>query len=179
MSQRKLVISAIVANTLVAAIAYALYGWTRIGAHVAARSTARFAALVFVIAFAQPGLARWIASLPSYATLVYAWVAAHCVHFVAVAITFALDRSPHPHLAEIVVVGFTIVVISGVTVGHSVSRAMRVIHAVAIYATFLVFMLAFATNRFVPLRALAVLLVLSLALRVAGMMTAKRTPITA
>ena len=179
MSQRKLVISAIVANILVAAIAYALYGWTRIGAHVAARSTARFAALVFIVAFAQPGLARWNASLPSYITLVYTWVAAHCVHFLTVAITFALDRSPHPHVAEIVVVGFTIVVLSGVTVTHRLSRAMRAIHAVAIYAAFAVFMLAFATNRFVPLRAMAVLLVLALGLRVAGMMGAKRTPVTA
>ena len=173
-SRRTLVMWAIAANTLVAAIAFALYGWTAIGAHVAARSTARISVLVFLVAFAQPGLARWVDSLPSYVALVHAFVAAHCVHFVTVLITLVLDATHHLRRAPasvmaVLTVGFLLVLVSGITVGLRERRSGRVMHGVAIYAVFAIFLVAFVTNRFMPLRVVVLFLLVALGLRIAGM----------
>jgi len=170
-SQRALVSSAVAANLLIAAGSFAMFGWNGIGAHVAARWTARFSVLIFVVAFGQPGFSRWIASLPSYAALVHTFVAAHCVHFAAVITVLFLDkqnhfvRNPRPASA-IIVIGFSLVIVAGVTAGLRASPVYRAIHAFTIYAVFVIFMMAFASHRFLPLRMIALLLAISLVARI-------------
>jgi hypothetical protein len=181
MSHRTLVISAIVGNCAVAAICYVVYGWNEIGSHVAARSTARFAVVLFIVAFAQPGLARWIAVFPSYAAMVHTFVAAQCVHFVTVAIVLALDTTHHfsrdPGTAlAVIVVGSILVIMTGVTAGHRGTRGMRFLHALFLYPVFAIFMAAFAHHHKLELRAIALLLAISLVVRIVGeMMDARRT----
>jgi len=180
MSQRSLIVSAIVVNVVVAAVSFLLFGWNGIGAHVAARWTARFSVLIFIVAFAQPGLARFIASVPSYATLFHTFVAAHCVHFAAVLIVLFLDSGNHfrksPGAATAtIVVGFSLVIASGITAGLRASPMYRAIHAFTAYFLFAIFMLAFGRHHFVPLRALAVLLVVALVLRITGVLQGARS----
>jgi len=173
MSQRALIVFAIVANTAVAAISYLVYGWNAVGGHVAARSTARLSVLLFVLAFAQPGLARWISAFPSYAAVFYSFVAAIGVHFVTVAIVLSLDkthqlrRDPKVELA-VIVIGSLNVILAGVTAGLRAIRAMRFLHALFAYALFVIFMLAFVKHYQVPLRGIAVLLAISMVVRIAG-----------
>ena len=181
MSQRTLIISTAAVNALVSAISYTLYGWTAIGAHVAARSTARVSALIFALAIAQPGLARWMASLPSYVSLVYAFVAAHCVHFVDVATTLVLDRKHQLNQVpvtrdEVVFVGVLLVAIAGFTVTAD-RLTLRALHALAITALFAIFMLAFTTHRLLPLRAVAVLLGLAAVLRIVALTSPRRVSV--
>ena len=180
MSQRALMISAIAANTAVAAVSYLMYGWNYIGGHVAARWTARCSALLFIVAFAQPGLARWFSAIPSYAAAVYTFMAAMGIHFVTVVIVLALDtthhlrRDPKVGLA-VVVIGSLNVILAGITARHRVTRAMRFVHALFMYALFAIFMMAFASHHELALRAVAVLLAVSLVLRIAGgLMSARK-----
>lgn len=179
MSQRTLVLSAIAAEVVIAAASYAMFGWNGIGAHVAARWTARFSVLIFIVAFAQVGLARWIASLPSYATLLHTFVAAHCVHFATVATVLFLDKDNHfvknpGPAAAIISIGFSVVIISGMTASRR-SMLTKVVNEVTTFFVFVLFFLAFARHHFVPLRAIAVLLVVALILRIAGaLQSAKR-----
>lgn len=173
MSQRRLVSSAIVATCAVATICYLMYGWNEIGAHVAARWTARFSALLFLVAFAQPGLSRWIAWFPSYAASVYTFVAALCVHFVTVVIVLSLDTTHHlrrnPKVGmAVIVIGSLNVLLAAITAGHRATRGARFVHALFLYPLFAIFMLAFASHHELWLRAVAGLLVAALLLRIAG-----------
>ena len=166
-------------NASVAAVSYALYGWNWIGAHVAARWTARFSVLVFIVAFAQPGLQRWIASLPSYVRLMHTFLAAHCVHFATVALVFALDagfdlrRKPAVGAAVVLIGGGT-VLISGLTASRRKSGVFRFIHPIASYGVFILFMLVFVNHRILVLRGIAVLLVVALLLRIKSIVITKR-----
>lgn len=172
MSQRNHILAAISVNVVIAASSYAMFGWNGIGAHVAARWTARFSVLIFIVALAQPGLVRWMASLPPYATLLHTFVAAHCVHFATVLSVLFLDKdnhfvkNPRP-AAAIIGIGFSVVIISGITAARR-SMLAKIVNEVTTLFVFVLFFLAFARHHFVPLRAIAVLLVVALILRVAA-----------
>jgi len=94
MNRRIPILIAVAGKLTVWAASWAVYGWNVVGAHVAARNTARFSALWFLVGFALPGVSRWIRALPSGATLIRAFVAAHLVHFATVAALFAPHSRP-------------------------------------------------------------------------------------
>ena len=180
MSQRSLVLFVIAANLLIVIASFLMFGWNGMGAHIAARWSARFSVLIFIVAFAQLGLSRWIASLPAYATLVHTFVAAHCVHFAAVVTVLFLDKENHfarnPRPASAIIgIGFTLVVVAAVTAGLRTSIAYRVLHGITIYALFAIFMLAFVRHHLLPLRAIAVLLGLALIVRISGAVQGTRS----
>ncbi len=157
-------------NCVVAGITLALSGWTATGLHAAARNTARFSMLCFCIAFAAPGLVRLIHGLPSVARLMHAFVAAHAVHFAVVAlliVTFdARHAVQHPaRAAEIVLIGFAIVVVAGLTATSRASRLYTGVHRIAVYAVFLIFLIAFVRNPVKPVRLFAVPLGIALIMR--------------
>jgi hypothetical protein len=159
-------------NLLIAAATYIFRGWTVAGAHAAARNTARFSALCFMVAFAAPGLVRFLRALPDEARLVQSFFAAHVIHFVTVALLLwqfePAHVSDHPIRAlGVILFGFGIVTVTGLTAAARHSRLYTAIHKIAFYAVFLIFTLAFASNRVPALRLMAVGLGLALVLRLA------------
>jgi hypothetical protein len=160
-------------NAGVAAITYLSRGWSAVGAHAAARNTARFSALWFILAFAAPKLGQWIRNLPSDARLVQSFFAAHVVHFTAVALllwrfeTAHIDQNP-VRSALVIGIGFGIVTVAGLTANPRNSRAYTVIHNVALYLVGLLFFLAFAHNRVLPLRLMAAGVLIALVLRLSS-----------
>ena len=166
-------------NLAVAAAPYALYGWNAASAHAAARNTARYSALWFLVAFATPGLVRWIRTLSSEAVLLQAFVAAHLIHFSAVSVVFAaFDRAhvaQHPGSATLVILfGFTLTILVGLTAVPRASRPYTALRKVTLYAMFLIFVLAFANNRVRPLRLYAIMLLLALILRHLPLLVTRR-----
>ena len=70
LSNRQLIVFAVVFNVIIAVVTYTELGWSSAGGHAAARNTARFAVLLSLLAFSAPGL-RWVvASLLSSVALV-------------------------------------------------------------------------------------------------------------
>jgi len=69
--------------------------WNSAGIHAVARNSARFSALWFMVAFAAPGLGRYIRGLPTVKTLLWAWCAAHMVHFASVRILLSIFERQH------------------------------------------------------------------------------------
>lgn len=139
------------------------------GCHAAARNSARFSAMCFVIAFAAAGVTRFVRGLPGGATLVWSWFAAHFVHFATVAMLFASFERPlvaqRPgQTALIVIIGSSVVAGAALTVtAHS--RLWVVIHNILLYLVFAIFTLAFIHNKVVGLRVLAAALIIALVLR--------------
>lgn len=177
---------ALAANCIVAVTTYAVRGWNAEAAHVAARNTARFSMLWFVVGFAAPSLIRWIRGLPSEARLIQAFVAAHLVHFVSVAVLLATFESAHvsSHPAQVVAValfGSALVVGLGLTATPRASRAYTVTHKILLYTVSLIFFLAFVHHPFKPLRLLAVALGVALIVRVTNFVVLRqaRTKATA
>lgn len=157
-------------NLSVALATIALHGWNAAGAHAAARNTARFSSLWFMVAFAAPGLSRLVGGLPAAARLVKAFVTAHLVHFAVVAALIASFERAHLvqkplASAAILVFGFSLVVGAGLTATARGSRSYIVLHTLTLYLLFLIFFLAFAQNEVKPLRLMAVPLALALLLR--------------
>src|SRR5262245_38170532 len=161
--------SAAIANCIVVLVTLRTWGWNLAGCHAAARNSARLSAMCFVIAFAAPGLMRFVPGLPSGAALLWAWFAAHLVHFASVAILFAsFDRAhiaQHPGQTALVVLIGSSVVFGAASTIESHSRLRRMVHNLLLYAVFGIFTLAFARNQVVSLRGLAAALILALALR--------------
>lgn len=162
--------TAMASNVCVALGTIMFHGWNAGGAHAAARNTARFSSLWFLVAFAAPGLCRLIRGLPAGARLVQAFVAAHLVHFAAVAALIASFETPHlvqkpVASAVILVFGFSLVVAAGLTAPPRASRLCSRLHTATLYVLFLIFFLAFAQNTVKPLRLMAVPLALALLLR--------------
>jgi hypothetical protein len=170
-SQRSslVIYSAATANCVVALATLATQGWNSAGAHAAARNSARFSAMWFVVAFAAPGLQQFIRGLPSAMTLLWAWFAAHLVHFASVAVLLSTFDRPHlaqhPGRAVLVLLIGSGVVFGAALTASSHSPLYRVIHKLSLYAVFALFTLAFAHNRVPGLRLLAVALGLALVLR--------------
>src|SRR5258705_827833 len=116
---RWLLLAAIIGNSLVVGLSFAVFGWNAEGAGVATRSTARFAIAFFLVGLAAPGLKRWIRWFPDPFGLIQAFVAAQMIHFACVALLhtlFAPERF-HLSLGEIVitVIGFSLVMAAGAT----------------------------------------------------------------
>jgi hypothetical protein len=173
MSTRVLLGVAAASNAGVALATFAMQGWNSAGAHAAARDTARFSCLWFLVAFSSPGLVRLLRGLPAGARLVQAFVAAHLVHFAVVAALIASFERAHltqkpGQAAAILLIGFSLVVGAGLTAMPRPSRLYSAAHQVTLYLIFLIFFLAFARNAVKPLRLLAVLLVCALLLRLAA-----------
>jgi hypothetical protein len=175
LSSRIVILSAAAGNLVVMACTYLVRGWNDAGAHAAARNTARLSALWFAVAFAAPGLVRFFRSLPAPATLVHSFFAAHVVHFGAVVVLLMgfefAHVSQHPGRAAVAVLGgFAIVLIMTLTATPGPSWTYTYLHRAALYAVFLIFFLVFVAHPIKPLRAVAVLLGVSLLLRLtAGM----------
>jgi hypothetical protein len=173
MSTRTVVLSAALTNLAVVGATYALRGWNAAGAHAAARNTARLSALWFAVAFTAPGMIRFFHSLPAPATLVRSFFAAHAVHFGAVAALltrFEFPRvSEHPGRAGAVVLGgFLLVLVAALTATPGPSWTYSYLHRATLYAVFLIFFLAFVANPAKPLRAVSVLLIMSLVVRLSS-----------
>jgi hypothetical protein len=171
-NRRRLLLIAVLGNALVATAAFAVYGWNADGAHSAARSTARFSALWFMVGFAAPGLARWVRDLPAPAHLIQSFVAAHMVHFATVIVVLAFTPahvSGNPiQAAAVVLVGFSVVLGAGLTAIPRPSRLYTAVHRATVYVIFLIFFLDSFVNPIKPLRVYGVFLVLALVLRHAG-----------
>ena len=158
------------ANPLVAAMTYALLGWSRASAYAATRNTARFAGVCFLFAFAAPALVRFVRRLPSEATLVLAFVAAQGVHFATVIVLLSAFEREHVaqnplRTALVFTLGFGLVLTAALTAHSRTARWYAALRTFALYAIFLIFTLAFAFNRLKPLRVLAVLLLAALIAR--------------
>jgi hypothetical protein len=176
MTSRTPIWIAIAGNCVVTIATVALRGWSSAGVHAAARNTARFSVLWLMVGFAAPGLVRWLRGLPSEARLIQAFTAAHGVHFAVVALLHASFEyahvAQHPvQAAATMLVGFTIVMTAGFTVTPRVSRLYTVIHQIALYTVFLLFLAAFSLNPVKPLRGLAVFLGLALLVRLTSRLT--------
>jgi hypothetical protein len=167
---RGLIWTAVLGNIAVMAASWTVYGWSVIGAHVAARNTARFSSLWFALGFAAPGLARWFRGLPG-PRLVQAFVAAHVVHFAAVAMLLAGFETAHvSHNAVrsglVVVIGSALVIAAGLSATPPYSPGYTTVHRVLMYVIFLLFFLALVNDPFKPMRGLVVFLTLAVILRV-------------
>ena len=174
--RRILLWGAVGGNCLVAATTIALKGWALAAAHLAARNTARFSGLCFLVAFASPGLGRFVQGLPARARWIHAFVAAHMVHFGVVAaslLTLEWAHVAHHPIQSglIVVLGAALVASVGLTATPRDSRAYTVCHTLLLYLIFLIFITAFVRDRSKPFRALAVFLAISLVLRLTAHMT--------
>lgn len=166
-------------NVLLAATTVGVYGWTPAGIHAAARNTARFASLWFVVAFAAPGLTRFVPLLPTEERLTRAYVAGHLVHFAVVSLLILTFDSAHVlqapgRSAAIVLVGFVIVMAVGMTARPRLSRLHAAARSFALYAIFGIFFLAFVHNSFTPVRLLAIVFAVALVLRLGGVYFAIR-----
>lgn len=173
MPRRSPIWIAVIGNTIVVAATFAVLGWNSASAHAAARNTARFSLIWFVVGFAASGLARWFPGLPREDRLVQAFLGAHIVHFGTVALilmTFDAARvAGNPGRAAIVVlVGFGLTLTAGLTAAPRPSRLYTAAHTVALYGVFLLFFLAFVRNSYRPLRLLVLPLALALLLRVSS-----------
>jgi len=127
----------------------------------------------FAVAFAAPGLVGFFHSLPAPATLVRSFFAAHAVHFGAVAVL--ITRFEFSHVlqhpgrdAAVVLGGFLLVLVAALTATPGPSWTYSYLHQAMLYVVFLIFFGAFAMHPNKPLRAVAVLLVLALFLRLGG-----------
>ena len=166
---KSLIYSAAIANIVIAVGTFAILGWNSAAAHAAARNSARFATVCFLIALAGPGLHRFTSRLPSSPALLWTWFAAHLVHFASVALLLvAFERAQivqHPGRTLVVLLIGSGVVFGAALTASSHSRAGVVIHNISLYAVFTLFTLAFTHNRVIALRFLAVALGLALVLR--------------
>jgi len=166
------------ANALVAGMTYAVLGWNGAGAHAAARNTARFAGVCFMLAFAAPALVRFAKRLPSEAALVLAFVAAQGVHFATVIVLLSVFEREHvaqnPLRTTLVfILGFGLVLTAALTSQARRARWYTALRGFALYAIFLIFTLAFGFNRVKPLRVLSVLLLAALIARLTSRVQAR------
>jgi hypothetical protein len=166
---RALIWMAVVGNVAVMSASWSLYGWNLIGAHVAARNTARFSSLWFIVGFAAPGLSRWLPALPGF-RIIHAFVAAHLVHFAAVAMMLAAFMPAHVshdpmRAGAIIVIGSALVIAAGLTARPRSSSVLTAIHAALLAVLFLIFFLGFLKDPLKPVRGLVVLLALALVFR--------------
>jgi len=175
MTGRILLGMAILGNCTVSVATFALHGWNAESAHAAARNTARFSSLWFIVAFAAPGMVRLVRSFPAPVTLIYSFVAAHMVHFVTIAVLLVtFERADVLHntirAAAVVLSGFSVVVGVVLTATPRASLLYTAVHRAMIYVIFLIFFLAYLNNPVTPLRLLVIPLGLALILRLSKRM---------
>ncbi len=184
MSSRGPIGIAVAANCLVAGATYAVQGWNAAGAHAAARNTARFSLAWFVVAFAAPALTRFIRNLPAEAVLIRSFVGAHVVHFATVLSLLVGFESAHlaehpGRAAAVIGIGFSVVVLAGVTASPRASRLYTAVHEIALYVVFLIFFAGYAVHPIKPLRAIGAVLGVALILRLVSGMTFWRARVEA
>jgi hypothetical protein len=119
---------------------------------------------------------------PTAASLVKAFVAAQCVHFVAVIVTIALDNTHflrHFSIGTVLTVGigFSVVILAGLTATPRPSRLHNALHSISLYLIYPIFLLAYFKHPVKPLRVVALLLVIALVIRLKGLMTHTREPV--
>ena len=173
MSGRAVILIAVGGNIAVAAITCALRGWTATGLHAAARNTARFSCLWFIVAFAAPGLARLVRVLPHEAILIRAFVVAQFVHYAMVALLLAIFESANvvrnpPRAAAFLLGGFTIVTGLGWVATPRPSKLHSITRSLLLYVIFMIFFGAFVRTTVKPLHLLSALLGVALILRLAS-----------
>ena len=164
---------AVLGNAAVAAIPFAALGWNALAAHAAVRSTARFSSAWFVAGLASPALARRLRVWPREPRLMQAFLAAQLVHFATVALvwtTFDRGRVAQNPLrtALVVAFGFGLTLTAGLTAGRWTSGPGAVVHRVALYSLFLIFLAAYSHHPNRRLRLLVVPLALALPLRLSA-----------
>jgi len=124
-------------------------------------------------------LARWVRTLPSGTTLIRAFVAAQMVHYMSVIAVLHFDPahfSHHPVKAGLIIInGFLIVLITGLTARPQASPTVAGIHTSLLYLISFIFFAALLRDRFKPFRAAAVMLVLALILRLIVRMKSYRS----
>ena len=133
----KAVLLSVVAEATVAAVVFWQYGTGPAGAVVAARATARTSALIFAFALAMR-------SRPNGASLMNGFVAAHALHYTAVAYLASVAVEHHLHhltLRSVVVVsgGLGLLVVLLLTNGGA-RRGTRTLNAIAVYVAYAIFL---------------------------------------
>jgi hypothetical protein len=147
-------------------LSYFISGQGSAGLGSAARNTARFSGLIF--AFALAARSPRIPALSANAwRLFWAFIAAHGVHFIAVAAVVALDvTSPLHQLSTRVLitlaVGFGLVLATALTAGRRDSPFRSRVHAFFFYIVAASFVIAFGSRALhAPLSALPLALLLA------------------
>ena len=176
MTDRMSIWIAVAGNSLVCAVTFAIRGWNAGSAHAAARNTARFSMLWFIVGFGAPGVTRLVRTLPTEARLIQAFLAAHVVHFATVSILIATFGLAHlwqnpGRVAAIVLGGFAVVVVAGLTATPRTSWLYTTVHKFTLYFVFLIFFFVFVHNAVKPLRFLVVPLGLALIFRLTSNMS--------
>jgi hypothetical protein len=172
MLQPNLVLLATSVNAIIAVVATLICSSNIRDGYAAVQFTARFSLAIFLLAFAQPGLMRWSVRWPSYVALVRAFLAAHCVHFAAVAVMLVMNpysmlRANPLQAIPAIAAGFGIVMIAGVTASAR-EKGYRILHSVTISLVFGIFLLDYASDPRVAHRYVALLLLASAATRLLG-----------
>jgi hypothetical protein len=168
------ILFALFGNLVIAAITVGVLGWNSAGAHAAARNTARFSALWCAAALASPALSRVFRGYCEN-RLIYAFVAAHTVHFVSVAallFTFEGARIAERAGQSVAVIATGSSLILGLGLAAGAARPLgRAIRSITLYAASLIFLLAFFHHTVRPLRAIAVIIAIAVVLRLASNLT--------
>ena len=150
-----LIALAVLGNAAVIAVTYQVRGWNAFGAALAARNTARFSSLAFMAALlcsaaASSGSTRLIALASNRLAMMYAFVAAHLVHYSAVALQAFINPQAKAHLLSIrgsivVAFGLTLVVLIGISATVA-SRSMMRIHRSTVAIAMLAFFIAYLSR---------------------------------
>lgn len=136
---KPVVLAATVGNIVVAGATYAYYGWNAVGTDIGARNTARFSALIFIIALAAHHHSRFGRD---YVPLIKAFVAAHVVHFgTVIAYHLVLGKLSNPMFLAAASAGAILLTATALTI----TKAPRA-HVGLTYVVWLAFMIAFGSN---------------------------------
>jgi len=167
---RRLLSAAIVGNSVVVGLSFAVSGWNAEAAGNATRNTARFAIAFFLVGLAAPGLKRWISSFPEPSAFIHAFVAAQMIHYGCVALLHTRFAPGPFHLslgeAVITVVGFSLVAVAGATaLPHPRQRLYGTIHTTVLYVIFLILAADYREHPVKSLRLMLIPVLLAMLLR--------------
>jgi hypothetical protein len=154
---------------IAAVAAFALGGWSLAAAPAAARSTARVAAVFFLLAFAAPGLGRFVSRLPSEAALIRAYLAAQAIHYCAVLSVLAFHVSAGTvRASSLAKMPLGLLPTIGLALTARVrepTRRQRVLQAAVLHVNFVIYAVVYLLHPNRPLRLAAIPLFAALALR--------------
>lgn len=166
-----LILAGALGNALLAATTYLYYGWNAIGTAVAARSTARFSALLFAMAL----MVRWdgIAALRGrYREAFWGFVVAHYVHFATViALRAAVGTLSVKFLGIAIASGFALVTAAALTMRPA--PRVHLALSYAIWAAFVVSLGSRAIKHALPEGPFVLVVIAALVIHV---ITARRHP---
>lgn len=166
MTRRNTIFAATAAAAVVLGANLLLLGWTPAGLGAAARNTARFSGIIFALALASRSprfprlhLERW--------PLFFAFIAAHGVHFLAVAAVVAFDvtgplHQMTPKVMMTLAGGFGLVLATALTAGSATAPFQSRAHTFFFYVVAASFAIAFGGRaQHAPLSAVAFVLLLA------------------